>query len=305
MPEPRGKVHVPHLQAIFWALCAYALWVFYDTCNKLAGQAGIPAGEVLGFTGASGLLTLIALAVKTGNLRKLRPQKTQLVFVSGLLASASTFCNVIAVKHLPLSLFYVCVFSTPLITALLAASFLNERLGRKKTAAIALGFAGVVIAIDPSFDSANGSIAGYAAMFISVTSAALSWIVLRWVTQTESLWSIIGVFHLMIIAASLCSLLLFERAAAVVPGSSMVALMVGAGLLNLAARLLVTYAIRHTAAANVTQCNYTQILWAGAVAHLIWGDVPRVSLLLGATLIIVSGIALAYEARRADKHSTG
>ena len=72
---------------------------------------------------------------------------------------ANNLCVVIALRHLPLTLFYILVFLAPMATALLASIFLRERLGWRKIVAVIGGFAGVVIADESTArrDEATGS----------------------------------------------------------------------------------------------------------------------------------------------------
>ena len=62
---------------------------------------------------------------------------------------ANNVCVVIALRHLTLTLFYILVFTAPMVIALLSAVFLREGLPWRKGLAIVAGFAGVVIAVDP------------------------------------------------------------------------------------------------------------------------------------------------------------
>jgi len=56
---------------------------------------------------------------------------------------------VVALRHLSLTMFYILVFTAPMVIALLSSVFLREGLTWRKGVAIVAGFAGVVIAVNP------------------------------------------------------------------------------------------------------------------------------------------------------------
>ncbi|MGA7243602.1 MAG: EamA family transporter, partial [Terracidiphilus sp.] len=68
----------------------------------------------------------------------------------------NNLCVVVALRHVTLTLFYILIFLAPMVITFLAAIFLHERIGVRKALAIVLGFAGVVIAVNPFGSSRQG-----------------------------------------------------------------------------------------------------------------------------------------------------
>ncbi|HLJ77809.1 MAG TPA: EamA family transporter, partial [Acidobacteriaceae bacterium] len=57
-------------------------------------------------------------------------------------------------------------------------------------------------------------------------------------------------------------------------------------------------ALKHTTAATVAQYHYTQLLTGALMAYLIWRTQPTVFMILGAVLIVGSGMYIAITAPR-------
>ena len=64
----------------------------------------------------------------------------------------STAFNFLALRHLRLDQTTTIGFLTPLMVALLAGPFLGEWIGWRRTVAIVVGFAGILIAIRPGVE---------------------------------------------------------------------------------------------------------------------------------------------------------
>ena len=80
------------------------------------------------------------------------------------------------------------------------------------------------------------------------------------------------------------------------------ALLVGMGLLCSIGSLCFFVALKHTTAANVSQFHYTQLITGALMAWLVWRQTPGLYTILGAVLIIVSGIYIALNASQ-QQHS--
>jgi drug/metabolite transporter (DMT)-like permease len=287
-----------HVQAILYALSAYALWVFFDAATKLLRQDGLPAEEVLALVALFGLPLLILTAGWRGALPQLRPRRPAVQLLCGLMAVASSFCNIFALKHLSLTLFFILVFAAPLVVALLGAVWLKEPLGPAKIIAVFAGFAGVVIAVNPFGHVMQGDSAGYLAILCSVIAGAAYILLGRRVTQTESLWSMS--FSAQCVGLLSGLLLTMLNGSYVPPSGQDWALFAASGTVFLAAQALHFFALRHTTAAHVAQCNYSQIIWASGLSYILWREIPNWHLAFGAALIIASGFVITAHARKAD-----
>jgi drug/metabolite transporter (DMT)-like permease len=76
------------------------------------------------------------------------------------------------------------------------------------------------------------------------------------------------------------------------------ALLVAMGLLCSIGSLCFFVALKHTTAANVSQFHYTQLITGAVMAWLVWRQTPGLFTLVGAGLIIGSGLYIATHAGR-------
>ena len=295
---------VTPFQAVSLALAGYTFWVLADTGLKIIGAASLPAYEVVAVVGAVQVALLLA-----GNFcRQLRqpaapglwPRDPVRQMLRSCLDLANYFCVVVALRHVPLALFYILVFLAPIVTALLAALLLHERLGLKRALAILTGFAGVVIAVDPFSARRPGDWIGYLACLVCVGCFSASMVWSRKMTQTESPESM--TFFSGLVLAVTGSLALLRHAERVTP--EQVAVMGACGLFCVVGSLCFFVALKHTSAANVSQFHYSQLLTGALLAFLIWRERITMAMLTGACLIVLAGAYTAATTYGSSSTST-
>lgn len=292
------KSTVSHVGAIGFALAGFTCWVLADTSIKLVGQSGLPVYEVVAFLGFFMAMFLAAFSFLRGDARALRPHRIELQLARACLDLGNNVCVVLALRHLSLTLFYILVFSAPMVIALLSAVFLREGLRWQKAVAIVAGFAGVVVAIAPwshgsQSTTGHGIWIGYAACAVCVACFSVNMVWSRVLTRTESPTSL-AFFSGVVTAAAGFTLMLFHAA-------PLTPLLTGGlfamGLFCAAGTLCFYIAVKHTSAANVSQYHYTQLLTGTLLSFLIWRDKPGLFVLLGGSLILASGLYIAVTAQ--------
>ena len=113
------KPRISHRGAIGLALAGFTFWVLTDTSMKLAGNSRLPGYEIVACLG----LALVIRGFSQGNPRGLLPKSPSRQLVRSGLDLGNNLCVVVALRHLPLTLFYILVFLAPMVTALLSAVF--------------------------------------------------------------------------------------------------------------------------------------------------------------------------------------
>lgn len=283
------KKSVSELEAIGLALAAFTLWVFTDTTIKLVGQTGQPPWQIIAFLGfwMAGFLLLHGLFTKTA--RNLRPRDVPRQLMRALLDLGNNFGVVIALRHLTLPLFYILIFLAPLAVTLESAWLLGERLESRKVAAIVCGFAGVVVAVDPFGHARQGDWIGYAACALCVACFSLSIVMSRRLTQTESPESLTFVSGVLMAVVGF-ALMLWRFA----PMSPRVTVALCAmGLFCALGSWCFFQAVKHAAAATVSQYHYTQLPVGAVVAWFIWHNKPTVWMASGGAIIVAAGLYVA------------
>jgi drug/metabolite transporter (DMT)-like permease len=287
------KPSVSELGAIGYALAGFTFWVLADSSIKLVGQSGLPPYEMVAFLGLLMAVFLGAYALVRGNVHVLRPHRLSRQLARACLDMANNVGVVIALRHLTLTMFYILVFTAPMLIALLSAVFLKEGLSWRKGLAIFAGFAGVVIAVDPWGSARHGDWVGFAACMICVACFSVNMVWSRVLTRTESPESL-AFFSGLVTAAVGFVLMLFH--AAPLP-ARITAGLFAMGMFCAAGTLCFYIAVKHTSAANVSQYHYTQLLTGTLVSFLVWHDKPGFFVLAGGSLILASGLYIAVTAQ--------
>ena len=294
----RGECHsshaLSHLQAVGLAFLGYTLWVFSDTSLKIVGASSLPSYEVTFTLGSSISILLLGYGLWLRNLRVLWPRKPTRLVLRSLLDVANGFGVVVAVRHMPLALFYILIFCSPIVSTLLAALLLGEVLQVRRFLAVLIGFLGIVIAVHPFHLPQSGEWVGYVACFVCVMSFSTNVVWSRRITQTETPESL--TFSSGMVVAGISFLITLCKPVPIPP--RLAAVVAIAALFNVLGSLCFFRALKWASAASVAQCHYSQLLIGALMGFLIWHERLNLSMLLGAVLIITAG---CYEA----SHSAG
>ena len=288
MQPQRGTIS--ELGAIGLALAGFTFWVFADSSIKLVGQSGLPAYEMVAFLGLFMSLFLAIYAVGRRQPRMLLPHRVDRQVARACLDMGNNICVVIALRHLTLTLFYILVFTAPMVVSLLSAVFLREGLFWKRSLAIVAGFAGVVIAVHPWSGARQGDWIGFGACMVCVACFSTNMVWSRVLTQTESPESL-AFFSGLVTAAVGFGLMGFVRARPLTP--QLTVGLFAMGLFCALGTLCFYIAVKHTTAANVSQYHYTQLVTGAVISYLVWHDKPGLYLLMGGALILIAGLYIA------------
>jgi drug/metabolite transporter (DMT)-like permease len=291
--ECEMKPSLSELGAIGYALAGFTFWVLADSSIKLVGQSGLPPYEMVAFLGLFMAIFLGLYALVRGNVHVLRPHRPGRQLARACLDMANNVCVAIALRHLTLTMFYILVFTAPMVISLLSAVFLKEGLPWRKGLAIFAGFAGVVIAVDPWGSARQGDWIGFIACMICVACFSVNMVWSRVLTRTESPESL-AFFSGLVTAAAGFALMLFHAAPLT---ARLTAGLFAMGLFCAAGTLCFYIAVKHTSAANVSQYHYTQLLTGTLVSFLVWHDKPGFFVLAGGSLILASGLYIAVAAQ--------
>jgi drug/metabolite transporter (DMT)-like permease len=211
--------------------------------------------------------------------------------VLGALSLVTTFA---AFSLMPMAETTVLLFTSSLFIPMLGVLFLAERVGPYRWAAVAIGFAGVVIMAGPG---GHMNAPGIAVAIAAALMHATLQIVLRYLGRYERPETI--TFYFLVIGALVMALPL--PLVAVTPTLAEVPLLFGVGLSGALAQWLLTIAFRNAPAAIVTVFNYSGIVWATLFGWLIWNDWPLPQVLIGAVVVIVSNGLIIWRESRARK----
>ncbi len=215
----------------------------------------------------------------------LRTRHLSLHAMRGALMTVGAWCYFTALIYLPLAEATALVFSAPIFITALSVPLLGEHVGWRRWGAVLLGFIGVLVIVRP------GSAAFQLAALLPVGTAlcyALFMISARWINRAERLWT-------MMLFAMLFPMIYAAPVALAnwvpVQGSDLL-LFVGLAICGSLGLALIGQAFRMAPAAIVAPFDYTALIWATGLGWLIWGDVPMLWTILGAAIIVASGIII-------------
>ncbi|MEI7610024.1 MAG: DMT family transporter, partial [Rhodospirillaceae bacterium] len=184
-------------------------------------------------------------------------------------------------------------FSAPLFLAALSVPLLGEKVGAARWGAVLVGFVGVLVMVKPGATALDlGSLVALGAAL----GYALAAIAVRQLSRTEHPNTI--VFYFTLNTGLLAALALPWVWAT--PTLSDLGLLALTGLLGGAVQYCGTHAYTLGPAAVIGPFNYSAILWATLFGWLIWGDLPDRWVLLGAAVVIASGLFIVLRETRAE-----
>ena len=236
----------------------------------------------------SALVVLTPFLLREGATRILQVDRPALQTLRALLLTVEGFGFYAAVAYLPLADVVTYWLAAPIYVAALAPLVLGERVPVAVWAAIALGFVGVVTALEPSYDSLTPA-AGIAMLgSAAFAGAMLLGRKLRGTPDTVMVgWQIGGA-----LIASGMLLALDAEAWQPTPPRDLLALCL-LGVVAMLAHILVNRSFKHAEAAVVMPYQYSLLVWAIVFRAVFFDDSPRPAMLLGAGLIVASGLFIA------------
>jgi len=214
-----------------------------------------------------------------------------------------------AFPALPLADAVALYFTVPLFVTLLAGPFLGERVGWPAWLAIALGFVGVLVMLQP------GSGLFEPAALLSLVAAAMygtSMLMARRLGVAQSA-SVMAFYQNAVFLAGAGGLALLLQQMGIVraehPSLSFLVrpwvwptlpdglLIASCGVIAAVGITLLTHAYRIARASLVVSFEYSGILWAPLWGFLFFAEVPRATTVAGAALIVVAGLLALRFAR--------
>jgi S-adenosylmethionine uptake transporter len=199
--------------------------------------------------------------------------------------TASSFFYALSV--LPIADAMALSFLSPLFVVLFGVMLLGERFTPSIAMALAAGIAGMLVIVGGQLGAGTypvGALGGVAAVVVSAVTYALVIVLLRARAGVDPIPVIV------LLQNVLPALLLAPLAFTVwlTPTPRDWALFFVCGLLGVSGHLLITNAFKRAEAARLAPVHYTVLPWGIFYGWLVFGDVPGLTTLFGAGLIVVA-----------------
>ncbi len=237
------------------------------------------------------VMVFVTLVIKRGACREvIRSPYKWATALRALFQIACTFCFFAAAKLMPLGQVTTLYATAPLVIVVLSIPILGEKVGRASWAAVIIGMIGTMIAANPagSLNLAPTLLAFASGLFWALavvytrkaatresTQAQLlttgfvfclvSGLVMDWTMPAR--WFEIGMFAILGIEILLAQMLFFEG-------------------------------YRFAPASVLAPLEYQSLVWVSILGFLVFGDVPTIHTVIGATLIVAAGLLLTLYGNR-------
>ena len=280
--DTRMRGNLRSIRAMLLAVVAFSVM---DTMMKLLA-AEFPPMQVASLRCLASLPLVCAYVGWRGAFGTVFKVRWSLHLLRGAIGIAMLALFAYGVKTLSLAEAYTIYFVGPILITALSAPVLGERVGAPRWIAIAVGMAGVLVVLRPNglgFLSMGGL-----AVLASAVGYAVSAVTGRVLARTDRPEHMVfWVMAMMGIGATVLA----------APGWVAVRAHHAPVLATLAvsgfvAQLALTEAFSHGEASVVAPFEYTALAWGTAIDWMLWHTLPDRYTLLGAAIIIGSGLYL-------------
>jgi drug/metabolite transporter (DMT)-like permease len=272
----------PRLQGILLMAASMAFFALLDGMAKHV-MLFLPAFVAVFFRYLLALALTLVIVWRAGGLSLLATGHPLLQALRGLMLVSSTWLNFFAISHLQLAQTAAISFTIPLWVCALSVPLLGEAVGLRRWIAVLVGFLGVLVIMRPGTDDFHP------AMLLSVMAAicgALYNIATRKVGGRDRAET--SLFYVGLVGSLGAALPLPWHWQ--MPEGTQWLFLVGMGLCGGIGHFMLIQAHRLAPAAALSPFVYTQIVWMILLGFLMFGDVPDLWTLIGATVVIASGL---------------
>lgn len=280
-------------RAAIYALIAYGIFSTHDVIVKFVSETQ-SAFQIVFFSSLLSFPLLTVMMVGDKTIGNLQPRYLGWTVLRSLIIPVIPASAFYAFSVLPLAQAYALLFATPLLITLLSIPILNERVGLRRMAAVAIGFLGVLVVLRPGQTELGY---GHLAALVAAFGSSLQSVILRKVSSQER--SVVLMLFPMLATVLVMGIALpfsFEPLEAKELGSIAVI-----ALFGFCATLLLVKSYTIGEAATVAPMQYSQIIWATAYGSILFGETVDFMTLLGAAIIIASGIFIVIR----EEHGGG
>jgi drug/metabolite transporter (DMT)-like permease len=193
----------------------------------------------------------------------------------------------------PLAMGTTIMFMSPILVTLLSIVILGEHVGIRRWMGIAVGFVGALVVMQIWNIGTHGLNQGTLLLLAAALTNASYQIATRKLRADDPLTS-----------------LLFTAAAGAVASSALLpwhwsmpdfngwCLLIASGIAGCAGHLCLIRAFQAAPASVVAPFSYSSLIWATLFGFVIWNDLPSTTTLMGAALIIGSGLYIFLRERK-------
>jgi drug/metabolite transporter (DMT)-like permease len=268
-------------------------FVCNDTLMKLVSQE-LTLFQAIFLRGLMACAMLALFALSRGALMPtLGPTDRRLLLLRMAAEIGGTTCFLTALFNMPIANATAILQSMPLAVTLGAALFLGEPVGWRRYAAIAVGFLGVLVIIQPGSEGFT--------IYALWAVGAIVFMVVRDLSTRRLTRDVPSIFVALTTGSGI---MLFGGIAAAATGTwapvtgHAMALLAAAAVFLLIGYVFNVLSMRHGEIGFVSPFRYTILIWAILLGAVVFGDRPSAAMLAGSAIVVGTGIYTLYRERQ-------
>lgn len=296
MTNPPIPSHDRRMLALGIRLVAISLLGMMLVFVKLASESGVALPEIMFWRQAMAVPVVIAWVLVGNGLPSLKTARFKdhaRRAGLGLTGMVFTFGSAIL---LPLAESTTIGFTVPIFATILSIIILKEQVGWHRWAAVLMGFAGVIVVVQPGnspFPMTGVAVGLTAAFMIAIISLQI-----RDLGRTENPATTVFWFSLLS-----CIPLGFVLPFVFTPHTATQWMfLIAAGICGGVGQIALTASLKYAPVSTVVGMDYIGLVWATLFGWLIWDHMPPNSTWFGAPLIIASSAWIAWREHRLSIH---
>ncbi|MGI3186469.1 DMT family transporter [Nioella aestuarii] len=289
----------PNLKGALLMMGSMAAFTFNDACIKLVAE-DLPLFQIVFLRGILTTVFIGVLAYALG-LRSLAIPREDWGRVAGRTGAeiASMVAFLVALTHMPLANVSAILAALPLTITLAGALFLGEPVGWKRLAAITVGFSGVLMIVKPGAEGFN--------VYSLVAVLAVLLVTARDLFTRRFSDGVPSLAVAVITAGSVGTfgglLMIWQGWEPVTVREA--GLVAAAAFFIIGGYLFSIMVMRVGEIGFVAPFRYTALIWALLLGWFVFGDWPRPLTLLGAAIVVSTGIFTLYRERKLREAEDG
>ncbi len=278
------------LLGAFFILASEFMFVSMGAIVKQVTQS-LPSEMAVFMRNLFGLALLMPLVWSSG-VTSLRTQVFHLHILRSAAGVSAMYCFFYALANLKLADGMLLKMTSPLFMPVIAWYWLREPLHRTILLAIAIGFIGIILVLNPEGEFNHVALVG----LLGGALASLAKTSLRRLGRSEP--SVRVVFYFALLSSLISAIPMFWSWQQPTPGQW--GLLAALGLVGTLGQLMLTRGYAIAAAVQISPFTYSSVLFGAAYGYLFWGEMLSLQFVFGALLIAVAGVLSLRGGERID-----
>ena len=298
MQHPRARQPDRPLAAIGIRVVATLLLTTMFAIAKVAQNYGVNVIEIVFYRQAIAILPVLALVIPSAGLASLKTRRPWLHASRTAVGTTGMILNFITISLLPLAETQALWFTTPLFATILSAIILRETVGIHRWSAVALGFIGVLIVVQPQ--TGHLPVVGATTGLTSALLTAFVTILLRQLGRTEP--ALTTVFWFFTMSAIPLAVVMPWFAQSHPPVVWM--LLAAMGIVGGLGQVALTLSLQYAPVSTVAPVDYASLIWSTLFGVWLFAEMPTAWTWIGAPIIVASGLYIVWRERKRMRTTT-